>query len=46
MNRILSPSFWVQTFISTFITMLMIYFIKKIAGAVNIPVVSEVAAAV
>ena len=46
MNRILSPSFWVQTFISTFITMLMIYFIKKIAGAVNIPVVSEVASAV
>lgn len=46
MNRIFSINFWVQTFISTFITMLMIYFIKKIAGTVNIPVVSEVAAAV
>lgn len=46
MNRIFSPSFWVQTFVSTFITMLMIYIIKKIASAVNIPVVSEVAAAV
>lgn len=46
MNRIFSINFWVQTFVSTFVTMLMIYFIKKIAGAVNIPVVSEVASAV
>ena len=46
MNRIFSINFWVQTFVSTFVTMLMIYVIKKIAGAVNIPVVSEVASAV
>ena len=46
MNRIFSINFWVQTFVSTFITMLVIYFIKKIAGAVNIPVVSDVANAV
>lgn len=46
MNKIFSINFWVQTFVSTFVTMLMIYFIKKIAGAVNIPVVSEVASAV
>lgn len=46
MNRIFSVNFWLQTFISTLITMFMIYLIKKMAGAVNIPVVSEVASAV
>ena len=46
MNKIFSPSFWVQAFISTFITMLMIYLIKRITATVNIPVVSEVAQAV
>lgn len=46
MNRIFSVNFWMQTFISTLITMFMIYLIKKMATAVNIPVVSEVASAV
>lgn len=46
MSRIFSINFWVQTFVSTFITMIFIYLIKKIAGTVNIPVVSEVASAV
>ena len=46
MNRIFSVNFWMQTFISTLITMFMIYLIKKMATAVNIPVVSEVAQAV
>lgn len=35
--------FWVQAFTSTLITMLMIFVIKKVAGIVNVPVVSEVA---
>lgn len=46
MNKIFSPSFWIQAFVSTFITMLMIYLIKKVAGTVQIPVVSDVANAV
>ena len=46
MNKIFSVNFWVQTFVSTFITMLMIYFIKMIATKWNIPVVSDVAQAV
>ena len=44
--NILSVNFWVSAFVSTFITLLMIYLIKKIAGTVHIPVVSQVAEAV
>ena len=44
--RVFSMNFWIQAFVSTFITMLMIYLIKKVAGTVNIPVVSDVAQAV
>lgn len=43
MGRIFSINFWVQTFVSTFITMLVIYAIKKVASQYNIPVVSTVA---
>lgn len=43
---IFSVKFWIQAFVSTFVTLLMIYLIKKVAGSVNIPVVSEVAQAV
>ena len=43
MNRIFSLNFWVQAFVSTFITMLFMYLIKKITATVNIPVVSTVA---
>lgn len=46
MNKIFSINFWVQSFISAFITMLMFYIIKQIAGKWNIPVVSDVAQAV
>lgn len=46
MPRIFSVSFWVQAFVSTFITMLMIYLIKQIANKWSIPVVSTVAEAV
>ena len=43
---ILTPRFWIQAFVSTFVTLLMIYLIKKVAGTVKIPVVSEIAEAV
>ena len=42
MNRIFTVSFWIQLFISTFMTMLMIYLIKKANEKVQIPVVSEI----
>ena len=42
MSFILRPSWWIQMFVSTMITMLFIYLIKKITKAVNIPVVSTV----
>ena len=42
MSFILRPSWWIQMFVSTMITMLFIYLIKKITKAVNIQVVSNV----
>ena len=42
MSFSLRPSWWIQMFVSTMITMLFIYLIKKITKAVNIPVVSNV----
>ena len=42
MMFLLKPSWWIQMFVSTMITMLFIYLIKKITKAVNIPVVSNV----
>lgn len=42
MHKILSLDFWVQTLISTLITMFMIYLIKKVTSNINIPVVSQV----
>lgn len=46
MGNILSPRFWVQCFVSTFMTMVVIYLIKMIAGKFSIPVVSDIAEAV
>lgn len=46
MNGIFTIRFWVQAFVSTFITMLMIYVIKSVSGKFNIPVVSDVADAI
>lgn len=43
MMSLLKPSFWLQLFLSTFLTMLCIYIIKKVSGAYNIPLVSTVA---
>ena len=42
MHKILTPTFWVQLFLNTLLTMLMIYFIKKMFANTNIPVVSTV----
>lgn len=42
MHKIFSIDFWVQTLISTIITMIMIYLIKKVAGNINVPVVQAV----
>ena len=41
---ILTPKFWVQLFLNTLLTMLMIYLIKKLFANTNIPVVSTVVA--
>ena len=40
--RILSVNFWVQAFVSAFITMVCFYVLKKINQKVEIPVVNEV----
>ncbi len=39
----LSAKFWVNAFASTLVTLITIYLIKKVAGIVNVPVVSDVA---
>ena len=44
--NVFSLNWWVSTFVSTLITMGMIYLIKRVTASVNIPVVSEVAQAV
>lgn len=46
MGKFLSINFWVQTFVSTFLTMVMIYVIKQIANKTNMPIVSDVANAI
>lgn len=43
MNRLLSPSWWVSTLVSTLVTMIFIYLIKTVATKYSIPVVSTVA---
>ena len=44
--NIFSVNWWVSTFVSTLVTMFFIYLIKRLTAQVNIPVVSDVAAAV
>lgn len=44
--NIFSLNFWVQTLLSTFITMVMIYIIKLALNKVNIPIASDIANAV
>lgn len=42
MKRIFTISFWLQLFLSTFMTMLMIYLIKRMSNQVPIPVVKDI----
>lgn len=42
MRRLFTMSFWVQLFLSTFMTMTMIYLIKKANDKVKLPVVSDI----
>ena len=44
--NIFSPSWWIGTLCSTIVTMCFIYGIKKLTATVQIPVVSDIAAAV
>ena len=46
MKQLFSPKWWMNQFISCFITMCFIYLIKMIAGNWNIPFVSAVAESV
>ena len=41
--NVFSINWWISTIVSTLITMVMIYAIKKVATKYNIPVVSTVA---
>ena len=42
MRRLLSVNFWLQLFLSTFMTMVMIYLIKKLSSKVNVPIVNDI----
>lgn len=46
MRRLLSVNFWLQLFLSTFMTMVMIYLIKKLSSKVNVPIVKDIVEAV
>lgn len=46
MRRLLSVNFWLQLFLSTFMTMIMIYLIKKLSSKVNVPIVNDIVDAV
>ena len=46
MRHLLSVNFWLQLFLSTFMTMVMIYLIKKLNEKVNIPVVNDIVSGV
>lgn len=39
-----SPSWWLSTFVQTFITIIFIFMIKKIFDKVNVPYVSDMVA--
>ena len=42
MRRLFSVSFWLNLFLSTFMTMVMIYLIKKVSAKVNVPIVNDI----
>lgn len=39
--KLFTPSWWVQMFVNTFITLIFIYLIKLAFAKVNVPVVSD-----
>lgn len=46
MMNVFSLNWWISTFVSTLVTMVFIYIIKRMSAKFNIPVVSDVVAAV
>ena len=44
--NVFSLNWWISTFVSTLVTMVFIYLIKKLTAKFNVPVVSDIAAAV
>lgn len=46
MGALLRPSWWIQMFVSTLMTMVFIYLIKKVANKVSVPIVSDIVAEV
>lgn len=39
-----SPSWWINTFVQTFVTVFFIYMLKKIFAKVDVPYVSDMVA--
>ncbi len=42
--NLLSPNWWVSQFVSTFITIMFLFLIKKAFSKVDVPVISDVVA--
>lgn len=42
MHSLLRPSWWISMFLTTFMTIIFIYLIKKVTTKVEIPVVSNI----
>lgn len=42
MNFLLRPSWWISMIVSTFVTMIFIYLIKKASQKINVPIVSDI----
>ncbi|MCC3289160.1 MULTISPECIES: hypothetical protein [Bacillus] len=41
--NLFSPKWWINMFITTFVTMIFIYLIKKVSGKYNVPFVKTIA---
>jgi hypothetical protein len=46
MNKVFSVSFWTQTFLSTMMTIFIMYILKVVFAKVNVPVVSDIVTSV
>lgn len=42
MKKIITPSFWISTLLTTMFTCFCIYLLKKAAAKVDVPVVSDI----